>query len=176
MIHATTIVAVRSGGKVAFAGDGQVTFHTTILKHNARKIRKIYQNQVLVGFAGATADAFTLLEKFENKLNSHRGDVRRAAVELAMDWRSDRILRRLEAMMLAADQRGIYLLTGNGDVVEPEEECAAIGSGGPYALAAARAFLEAGWSDAAEIARRSLLIAARTCIYTNDAVVLEVLP
>lgn len=176
MMHGTTILAVRTGGQIAFAGDGQVTLGNTVVKHNARKVRKIFQNQVLVGFAGSTADAFTLLEKFEAKLNQFAGDVRRAAVELAKDWRTDKVLRRLEAMMLAADRERLLLISGNGDVLEPEEDCAAVGSGGAYALCAARAYLDLGGLGAAEIARRSLLIAARTCIYTNDSLVVEVLP
>jgi ATP-dependent HslUV protease subunit HslV len=176
MMHATTILAVRAKGKVAFAGDGQVTLGNTVIKHNAKKVRKIFQNQVLVGFAGSTADAFTLLEKFEARLNQFGGDVRRASVELAKEWRTDKMLRRLEAMMLAADREHIFILSGNGDVLEPEEDCAAIGSGGAFALCAARAYLDIGQLDAEEIAQRSLLIAAKTCIYTNDSIILEVLP
>jgi len=175
-MHATTILAVRAKGKVAFAGDGQVTLGNTVIKHNAKKVRKIFQNQVLVGFAGSTADAFTLLEKFEARLNQFGGDVRRASVELAKEWRTDKMLRRLEAMMLAADREHIFILSGNGDVLEPEEDCAAIGSGGAFALCAARAYLDIGQLDAEEIAQRSLLIAAKTCIYTNDSIILEVLP
>ena len=176
MMHATTILAVRAKGKMAFAGDGQVTLGNTVIKHNAKKVRKIFQNQVLVGFAGSTADAFTLLEKFEARLNQFGGDVRRASVELAKEWRTDKMLRRLEAMMLAADREHIFILSGNGDVLEPEEDCAAIGSGGAFALCAARAYLDIGQLDAEEIAQRSLLIAAKTCIYTNDSIILEVLP
>lgn len=176
MMHATTILAVRAKGKVAFAGDGQVTLGNTVIKHNAKKVRKIFQDQVLVGFAGSTADAFTLLEKFEARLNQFGGDVRRASVELAKEWRTDKMLRRLEAMMLAADREHIFILSGNGDVLEPEEDCAAIGSGGAFALCAARAYLDIGQLDAEEIAQRSLLIAAKTCIYTNDSIILEVLP
>jgi ATP-dependent HslUV protease subunit HslV len=176
MMHATTILAVRAKGKMAFAGDGQVTLGNTVIKHNAKKVRKIFQNQVLVGFAGSTADAFTLLEKFEARLNQFGGDVRRASVELAKEWRTDKMLRRLEAMMLAADREHIFILSGNGDVLEPEEDCAAIGSGGAFALCAARAYLDIGQLDADEIAQRSLLIAAKTCIYTNDSIILEVLP
>jgi len=175
-MHATTILAVRAKGKVAFAGDGQVTLGNTVIKHNAKKVRKIFQDQVLVGFAGSTADAFTLLEKFEARLNQFGGDVRRASVELAKEWRTDKMLRRLEAMMLAADREHIFILSGNGDVLEPEEDCAAIGSGGAFALCAARAYLDIGQLDAEEIAQRSLLIAAKTCIYTNDSIILEVLP
>ena len=175
-MHATTILAVRAKGKMAFAGDGQVTLGNTVIKHNAKKVRKIFQNQVLVGFAGSTADAFTLLEKFEARLNQFGGDVRRASVELAKEWRTDKMLRRLEAMMLAADREHIFILSGNGDVLEPEEDCAAIGSGGAFALCAARAYLDIGQLDADEIAQRSLLIAAKTCIYTNDSIILEVLP
>lgn len=176
MMHATTILAVKAGGKIAFAGDGQVTLGNTVMKGNAKKVRKIAGDQVLVGFAGSTADAFTLMERFEAKLNQYHGDVRRSAVELAKDWRTDKILRRLEAMMLAADKDQIFILSGTGDVLEPDENCAAIGSGGAYALCAARAYLDSGAENAEEIARKSLGIAARTCIYTNDNIVVEVLP
>ncbi len=172
-MHATTILAVKKDGKVAFAGDGQVTLGNTVMKAHARKVRKIFNDKVIVGFAGATADAFTLLERFETKLNQYHGDVKRSAVELAKDWRTDKILRKLEAMMLVADNNNIFILSGNGDVIEPDEDCAAIGSGGAYALCAARAFLEVSDLDAAEIARRSLLIAGRTCIYTNSEIIVE---
>jgi ATP-dependent HslUV protease subunit HslV len=173
MFHGTTIVCVRREGRVALAGDGQVTFGTTVLKRNARKVRKLRNGEVLTGFAGATADAFTLLERFEGKLDTHRGNLYRAAVELAKDWRTDRYLRRLEAMLLVANAEATLLLSGTGDVVEPEEGIAAIGSGGSYALAAGLALLEHTALGPAEIARAALKAAARICIYTNECVELE---
>jgi ATP-dependent HslUV protease, peptidase subunit HslV len=171
--HATTIVAVRRGDAVAMAGDGQVTLGNTVVKANARKIRKIYDNRIIVGFAGATADAFTLFERFEGKVKEYGGDITRAAVELAKDWRTDRILRRLEAMVLVADKRSTFLISGTGDVIEPEEGVMAIGSGGSYAYAAARAYLDCSELSAREIAERSLRIAADICIYTNTAITVE---
>lgn len=170
----TTILAVRKGGKTAMAGDGQVTLDKTVMKGHARKVRKIYDGKILVGFAGATADAFTLFEKFEGKLKEFNGDMTRSAVELAKEWRTDRALRRLEAMLLAADSNKILLISGTGDVVEPDEDALAIGSGGNYAYSAALALLRAGVGmEASEIARRSLEIASQICIYTNDNIIVE---
>jgi len=158
---------------VAMAGDGQVTMGATVMKSNARKIRRIYDGKVLVGFAGATADAFTLFERFEGKVKEYGGDITRAAVELAKDWRTDRILRRLEALLLVADRKATFLISGTGDVIEPDEGVIAIGSGGSYAYAAARAYLDASELAAREIAERSLRIAAGICIYTNGEIVVE---
>ena len=172
-IRGTTILAVSRGGSVAMAGDGQVTMGNTILKATARKIRRLHEDKVLAGFAGATADAFTLFEKFEGKLSEFRGNLRRAAVELAKEWRTDRVLRRLEAMMVVTDGRDLMLLSGSGDVVEPDDGVIGVGSGGPYALAAARAMLLHTDRTAPEIARESLRIASGICIYTNDEVVVE---
>ncbi|HVP19839.1 MAG TPA: ATP-dependent protease subunit HslV [Spirochaetia bacterium] len=172
-IRGTTIIAVRRNGKVAMAGDGQVTMGTTVMKANARKIRKIFDGKILVGFAGGTADAFTLFERFEGKVKEYGGDITRAAVELAKDWRTDRILRRLEAMLLVSDRKATFLISGTGDVIEPEEGVIAIGSGGPYAYAAARAYLDASSLSAREIAEKSLRIAAGICIYTNEEVIVE---
>lgn len=171
--HGTTIVSVRKGGKVAIGGDGQVTFGPTIMKANAKKVRRIGDGgSVIAGFAGATADAFALLDRLEKKLEEHRGQLQRACVELAKDWRMDRALRRLDAMMLVADKDISLLLAGTGDVLEPENGIAAIGSGGPYALAAARALVDTE-NDAEAIVRKSLDIAAEICIYTNRSVVVE---
>ncbi len=172
-IRGTTIVCVRRDGRVAMAGDGQVTFGATVLKRTARKVRKLREGKILAGFAGATADAFTLLERFEGKLDAHGGSLHRAAVELAKDWRTDKYLRRLEAMLLVADREATLLLSGTGDVVEPEEGVVAIGSGGPFALAAGLALYEHTALGAAEIAREALRAAARICIYTNESVELE---
>ena len=177
-IHSTTILAVRSGGRACLAGDGQVSVGATVMKHGARKVRRLYRDQVVAGFAGASADAFTLFERFEQKLEEHRGQLRRAAVELAKDWRSDRALRRLEAMLLAADANHTLVVSGTGDVIEPDPvregaEAIAIGSGGPYALAAARALLSHSDLDARAVAEAALKIAADICIYTNDDIVLE---
>ncbi len=169
----TTIIAVRRSGGVAMAGDGQVTMGNTVMKANARKIRKIYDGRILVGFAGATADAFTLFERFEGKVKEYGGDITRAAVELAKDWRTDRILRRLEAMLLVADRKSTFLISGTGDVIEPEQGAIAIGSGGSYAYAAARAFFDSSQLSAREIAEKSLRIAAEICIYTNGEIVVE---
>ncbi len=171
--HGTTIVAVRKDKKTAMAGDGQVTLGTTVMKGNARKVRRMYDDQIIAGFAGATADAFTLFERFEAKVKEYNGDLTRSAVELAKEWRMDRALRRLEAMMLVADDRKTLLISGTGDVVEPEDGCIAIGSGGAYAQAAALAYLDDSQLDAAEIARRSLCIASRICIYTNEHITVE---
>jgi ATP-dependent HslUV protease subunit HslV len=172
-LHATTIIAVRRGGKLAMGGDGQVTMGETIMKSRARKIRRIYEDRVVVGFAGATADAFTLFERFEAKIKEYGGDLRRAAVELAKDWRTDRVLRRLEAMLLVADRKDMLLISGTGDVIDPEEDVIAIGSGGSFAYAAARALLEASELGAREIVERSLRIAADICIYTNAQISVE---
>jgi len=171
--HGTTIIAVKKDGKVAMAGDGQVTLGNTIMKGNARKIRKLYDGRIIAGFAGATADAFTLLERFEGKVKEHGGDLTRAAVETAKDWRMDKALRKLEAMMLVADKETILLISGTGDVLEPEDEAIAIGSGGSFALAAAKAYLDASELSASDIASRSLGIASSICIYTNENIALE---
>ena len=171
--HGTTVLAVKKDGKVALAGDGQVTLGETVMKGSARKVRKIHDENVLVGFAGATADAFTLFERFEGKVKEYNGDITRASVELAKDWRTDRMLRRLEAMLLVADRNKILLISGTGDVVEPDSGTIAIGSGGSYAYAAALAYLDQSELSAREIAIRSMKIAAGICIYTNDNVVVE---
>lgn len=172
-IHSTTIMAVRRNGKVAMAGDGQVTMGNTVMKSNARKVRKIYDGKILTGFAGATADAFTLLEHFEAKIKEYSGDLTRASVELAKDWRTDKILRKLEALLLVADRDKTLLLSGTGDVIEPAEDVIAIGSGGPYAYAAGLAYLDSSDLSAAEIAKRSLGIAGSICIYTNERILVE---
>lgn len=172
-IRSTTICCVKQNNKVAMAGDGQVSAGNTILKGNAAKVRRIYEDKVIAGFAGATADAFTLLERFEEKLQAYSGNLMRSAVELAKDWRMDKMLRRLEAMMIVTDGDKVLLLTGNGDVIEPEDGVIAIGSGGNYALAAARALVQNSSLDAKEIATRSLKIAAEICVYTNDSIILE---
>lgn len=172
-IRSTTVIAVRRGGKVAMAGDGQVTMGETVMKGNARKVRTIRDGSILVGFAGATADAFTLFDHFEEKVAEFQGDLTRAAVELAKAWRTDKMLRKLEALLLVADAERTLLISGTGDVIEPEEDVIAIGSGGNYALSAALAYLDATELPAAEIARRSLSIAAGICIYTNDRILVE---
>jgi ATP-dependent HslUV protease subunit HslV len=174
IMHGTTIVTVRKGGKVVIAGDGQVSLGQTVMKGNARKVRRIGKGNVIAGFAGATADAFTLLERLETKLEQYPDQLTRACVELAKDWRTDRYLRRLEAMMLVADRNVSLALTGTGDVLEPEFGVMAIGSGGNYALAAARALIDTD-KDAEEIARRAMQIAADICVYTNHSVVVEAL-
>jgi ATP-dependent HslUV protease subunit HslV len=171
--HGTTILSVRRGGRVALGGDGQVSFGQTVLKANARKVRRLYKEQVLAGFAGATADAFTLFERFEAKLEKHQGHLVRSAVELAKDWRTDRILRRLEAMLAVADATASLLITGNGDVLEPEGGLIAIGSGGAYAQAAARALTEHTTLGARDIVEKALHIAADICIYTNHELTIE---
>lgn len=173
MFHGTTIIAVRRDGRVALAGDGQVTFGNTVLKHRARKIRRLYKGQVLVGFSGATADALTLFDKLEKKLDAYSGQLLRAAVELAKDWRTDKILRRLEAFIIAVDKEHILLISGAGDVVEPDEDVVAIGSGGPMALASAKALLRHTNLSAREIAEISLRIASEICIYTNSEIIVE---
>ncbi|KAA0889480.1 ATP-dependent protease subunit HslV [Pusillimonas sp. ANT_WB101] len=174
--HATTIICVRRGNDVALAGDGQVTLGNIVIKGTARKIRKLYNDKVLAGFAGATADAFTLQERFEAKLEKHQGNLMRSAVELTKDWRTDRMLRRLEAMLIVADKEHTLVLTGNGDVLEPEHGVAAIGSGGAYAQAAALALLANTDLTAAEIVKKSLEIAGDLCIYTNQNHIVETLP
>jgi len=173
--HGTTILCVRKGGRVVIAGDGQVSFGQTVIKSNARKVRRLGDGSVIGGFAGATADAFTLFERLEGKLEKHPNQLTRACVELAKDWRTDRYLRRLEAMMAVADARSSLILSGNGDVLEPEDGLIGIGSGGPYALAAARALLDRDDADAETIARRAIEIAAGICIYTNTNIVIEAL-
>lgn len=170
---ATTIIAVKRHGKVAMAGDGQVTTGNTIMKHNAKKVRQLYGGQILAGFAGAAADAFTLFEKFEAKLEECRGNLKRAAVELAKDWRMDRNLRRLEALLIVAGKDELLVLSGTGDVIEPDEDVIAIGSGGPYALAAAKAMLRFSDLPASEVAVEALKIASSICIYTNDHITVE---
>lgn len=172
-MHGTTIVCVRRNGKVALGGDGQVTMGHTVLKRNANKIRRLYNNTVLAGFAGGTADAFTLFERFDKKLEQYRGNLMRAAVELAKDWRTDRLLRRLEALLIVADKTTSLTITGNGDVIEPEQDVITIGSGGTYALAAAKALMENTKLDAREVVEKSLSIAADICIYTNTYQVVE---
>jgi ATP-dependent HslUV protease subunit HslV len=175
IFHGTTILSVRRDGAVALGGDGQVTLGNVVVKATARKVRRLYNERVLAGFAGATADAFTLFERFEAKLDKHQGHLTRAAVELAKDWRSDRILRRLEAMLVVADRAASLIITGTGDVLEPEHGIVAIGSGGPYAQAAARALFDHTALSAADIVKRSLTIAGDLCIYTNQNHVIEVL-
>src|SRR4029077_4299464 len=172
IFHGTTIISVRRGKKVALGGDGQVTFGNIVLKSSARKVRRLFHDRILAGFAGGTADAFTLFERFEAKLEKY-GNLTRAAIELAKDWRSDRYLRRLEALLLVGDPDKLFVVSGNGDVIEPDHDVAAIGSGGQYALAAARALLEGSELDARSIAERSLNIAADICIYTNRNLVIE---
>ncbi len=173
MFRGTTILCIRRDGKVAIGGDGQITMGNTVLKHNARKIRRMYGEKVLTGFSGATADALTLFEKFEGKLESYRGNITRAAVELAKDWRTDKILRRLEALLIIADIEHTFIISGTGDVIEPEEGVAAIGSGGPYAQAAARALYENTSLSAREIVEKSMKITADICIYTNENITIE---
>lgn len=173
--YGTTILSVRKGGKVVVAGDGQVTFGNTVLKSNAKKVRPLSDGGVIAGFAGATADAFALFERLEGQLEKHPGQLTRACVEMAKDWRTDRYLRRLEAMMAVADKDVSLVLTGNGDVLEPEDGLIGIGSGGPFALAAARALVDLDDMDAEEVARKAMKIAADICIYTNENVVLETL-
>ncbi|HXF16634.1 MAG TPA: ATP-dependent protease subunit HslV [Burkholderiales bacterium] len=173
--HGTTIISVRRGQKVALGGDGQVTFGNVVLKASARKVRRLFHERILAGFAGGTADAFTLFERFEAKLEKHQGHLLRSAVELAKDWRTDRILRRLEAMLAVADHEASLIITGNGDVVEPELGLVAIGSGGPYAQAAARALLENTELQPQDIVKKALTIAGEICIYTNQNHVIETL-
>jgi ATP-dependent HslUV protease subunit HslV len=171
--HGTTIVCVKIGDRVAMAGDGQVTLGHAAVKHSAKKVRKIFEGKVLVGFSGATADAMTLFDKFEAKLEEYRGNLRRAAVELARDWRTDRILRRLEALLAVADKDSMFLISGSGDVLEPDDNVVAVGSGGAYAQAAAKALSRHSKLSAREIAEESLKIASEICIYTNDKITVE---
>ncbi len=174
-IHATTVLCLRHRGQVAIAGDGQVTIANTVVKAGAKKVRKLYHDQVLAGFAGAAADAFTLFGRFEGKLEEYRGNLARAAVELARDWRSDRILRRLEALLAVADRDHSFIVSGTGDLIEPDDGLIGIGSGGPYALAAARALVGHSDLDAKAIAMEAMRIAASICVFTNDHVSVEVL-
>ncbi len=172
-IRGTTILAVKRNGKITVAGDGQVTLETTILKHGARKVRRLYNNEVIVGFAGATADAFTLFDRFDQKLEQFNGNLVRAAVELTKDWRTDRVLRHLEALMIAVNKDNALIISGNGDVIEADDDVMAIGSGGPFALTAARALLRHSDLSATEIAREAMQIASEVCIYTNDHITIE---
>ena len=171
--HATTVLGVRHNGKVVLASDGQVTLGNTVVKHQAKKVRRLYHDRVLAGFAGTAADGFALFSRFESKLEEHRGNLERAAVELARDWRVDRALRRLEAMMMVADLRSMYLLSGTGDLIEPDDGVLGIGSGGPYAAAAARALIRHSSLDTRAVVEQAMSIAAEICIYTNDRVVIE---
>jgi ATP-dependent HslUV protease, peptidase subunit HslV len=176
MMMGTTILAVRHGGRVVVAGDGQVSLGQTVMKHNARKVRKLHHDRVIAGFAGATADAFTLFEKFEAKLEQFNGNLKRAAVELAKDWRTDRVLRRLEALLVVADVNDLLVISGSGDVVEPDDDLIAIGSGGNYALAAARVLIKHTNLGAKTIAEEAMRVAAGICVYTNDQLTFEELP
>ena len=172
LIH-TTILGVRHRGGVAIAGDGQVTLDKTVMKHNANKVRRMYNGQVLAGFAGSAADAISLFQRFDGKLEEHRGNLRRAAVELSKEWRTDRILRRLEALLVVLDRDAAFLLSGSGDVIEPDDGLVAVGSGGPFALAAARALIAHTDLDAVTVAREAMKVAAGICIYTNDHITVE---
>jgi ATP-dependent HslUV protease subunit HslV len=172
-MKSTTIICVRKDGKVALAGDGQVTLGDTVIKHSAKKIRRLYNDKIISGFAGSSADSFALFSRFESKLEQFHGNLSRAAVELAKDWRTDRSLRHLEAVMVVADDKNSFLIAGNGDLIEPDDGLIAIGSGGAYALAAARALLKYTNLSAREIAEEAMLIAAKICIYTNDSVSVE---
>jgi len=172
-IRGTTILAVKRDGKITVAGDGQVTLDTTILKHGARKVRRLYNNEVIVGFAGATADAFTLFDRFDQKLEQYNGNLLRAAVELTKDWRTDRVLRHLEALMIAVNRDNSLIISGNGDVIEADDDVMAIGSGGPFALTAARALLRHSSLNSTEIAREAMKLASEICIYTNEHITLE---
>ena len=174
MFHATTIVAVKTGEDVAIAGDGQVTFgQATVMKHTARKVRRLFHGKVIAGFAGSVADAFTLFDKFEQKLEEYHGNLQRAAVELAKEWRTDKMLRNLEALLLVADAQNLLILSGSGEVIEPDDGIAAIGSGGNFALAAARALAKHTDLSAAEIVREAMLVAASICVYTNEQITVE---
>ncbi len=173
MFHSTTILGVRHQGRMVLAGDGQVTFGNTVMKQTARKIRRLYNDSILAGFAGSAADSFALFSRFESKLEQYRGNLERSAVELARDWRTDRILRRLEAMLIVADRQATFLLSGTGDLIEPDDGLVAIGSGGPYALAAAKALVRHGGLDARQIAEEAMRIAGEICIYTNTQVTIE---
>ena len=171
--HATTILALRHRGRVVMAGDGQVSLGSTVMKHKARKVRRLHGGNVLAGFAGASADAFTLFDKFEGKLDQYNGNLTRAAVELAKDWRTDRVLRRLEALLIAADRQSLLVLSGSGDIIEPDEPVIAIGSGGNYALAAARALITHSPLEPRAVAEEAMRIAASICLYTNDQIAVE---
>jgi ATP-dependent HslUV protease subunit HslV len=173
MFHSTTILAVRHRDRAVMAGDGQVTFGQTVMKQNARKIRRLYNDRILAGFAGSAADSFALFARFESKLEEYRGNLGRSVVELAKDWRADRILRRLEAMLIVLDKSSTYLLSGTGDLIEPDDGIVAIGSGGPYALAAAKALAGATDLDARTIAEKAMAIAGEICIYTNGIIAIE---
>ncbi len=173
MFHGTTILCVRKNGKVAIAGDGQVTLGQIVLKHNAKKIRTLYNNNILAGFAGATADAFNLFEKFESKIETYRGNIAKAAVELAKEWRTDKILRRLEALLIVADKEHAFIISGTGDVIEPEDGIAAIGSGGPYAHSAAKALIEHTQLEPRKIVEEAMKITSNICIYTNESINIE---
>ena len=173
MMHATTILAVRHGDHSVMAGDGQVTFGNTVVKQTARKIRRLYNEKILAGFAGSAADSFALFSRFESKLEQYRGNLERSAVELAKDWRTDRILRRLEAMLIVLDASSMFLLSGNGDLIEPDDGIVAIGSGGPYALAAAKALAANTDLDARAIAGKAMAIAGQICIFTNQQIIVE---
>ncbi len=173
MFHSTTILGVRHQGRLVLAGDGQVTFGNTVMKQTARKIRRLYNESILAGFAGSAADSFALFSRFESKLEQYRGNLERSAVELARDWRTDRILRRLEAMLIVADRQATFLLSGTGDLIEPDDGVVAIGSGGPYALAAATALVRHGGLDARQIAEEAMRIAGEICIYTNTHLTVE---
>jgi len=172
-MKSTTILCVRHKNRVALAGDGQVTFQNTVMKHTAKKVRKLYQDKCLAGFAGSTADSFTLFERFEKKLEQYHGNIVRASVELAKDWRTDRLLRRLEALLLVADADHTFILSGTGDVIEPDDGTAAIGSGGPYAQAAAKALIAHTDLSALDIVKEAMRIASEICIFTNDRIVIE---
>ncbi len=173
MIHSTTVLSVRHNGRAVLAGDGQVTFGDTVVKQSARKIRRLYDGSILAGFAGSAADSFALFARFESKLEQYRGNLERSAVELAQDWRTDRMLRRLEAMLVVLDRQSTFLLSGNGDLIEPDDGIIAIGSGGGYALAAAKALSQHSGLDASAIAEQAMQIAASICIFTNSAITVE---
>ena len=173
MFHSTTILAIRHRDRAVLAGDGQVTFGDTIVKQRARKIRRLYNDRILAGFAGSAADSFALFSRFESKLEQYRGNLERSAVELARDWRTDRVLRRLEAMLIVLDKTSMFLLSGNGDLIEPDDGVLGIGSGGPYALAAAKALLQHTDLDARAIAERAMAVAASICVFTNETITIE---
>ena len=172
-MHGTTILCVRRDGKVSIGGDGQVTMGATVMKHNARKVRKLYNNTILAGFAGATADAFTLIEKFEGRIEEYHGNIARAAVELAKEWRTNKMLRQLEALLIVADKEHTFIISGTGDVIEPEDGIAAIGSGGPFAQAAAQALVKHSPLDSQGVVREAMEIASKICIYTNSNLIIE---
>jgi ATP-dependent HslUV protease, peptidase subunit HslV len=174
-IHSTTILGLKHQGKVVLAGDGQVTYGDTVLKNKARKVRKLYHDQILAGFAGGASDAFTLFDRFENKLDEFRGNLGRAVIEMAKDWRNDRFLRRLDAQLVVLDKEKIYLITGTGDLIEPDDNAIAIGSGGPYALAAARALMKHSKLDALTLVKEAMEVASGLCIYTNSKIIIETL-